>query len=309
MAKPRRERIFIVPRWTGLAYATLLLMVFALGFAFISSSGLTQTLGIALVVAGLVALIQSNENLRGVTIIGCHATPVPVGETPILEITLRNASTRERIGLQVRTGIKWTRALFVRSKSTSWVPVLEGGETASTTLTLPPMRRGRHVVPELWVYSIMPVGLCFAWKSFAKSGEYFVYPRPIGVSLESVGHPGISQGINQGQEGGNEDVSGHRPYEAGDPLTRMDWRVFARTGKVVVRTLEEGSGGEVTLRWEDTRFLTDDEARLEQLSYWIAQCVREGRIFRLELGASRRELSSRNVAACYEALATFGEKP
>ena len=57
MAKPRRERIFIVPRWNGLVFAFALLCVFALGFGFPSTRTLTQVLGIALVVDRLSALM------------------------------------------------------------------------------------------------------------------------------------------------------------------------------------------------------------------------------------------------------------
>lgn len=304
MAKRPRERIFIVPRWPGFVFAFVLLCVFALGFGFPTTRSLTQTLGIALVVAGLVALIQSNENLRGVSISGCRTTPVAAGEEPVLDLTLRNSSDRERIGLHIREGMRWRIAWRTRPRTTAWLPVLEDGQTAVVRLSLSKARRGRYPVPELWVTSVMPMGICFAWKVFAGTGEYFVYPAPRGIPLEGDGRRGT--GTSEGAEGGSEDVSGHRPYEPGDPLSRMDWRVFARSGKVVVRTLEEGSGGEALLRWEDTRFLQDDEARLEQLSYWIAQCVREGRPFRLDLGPYRSDLTSRNVIACYEALATFG---
>ncbi len=302
MARPRRERIFIVPRWAGLAFSFVLFMIFGLGFGFQSAGELTRTLGIALVVAGLVSLIQSNENLRGVAITGCRSTPVAAGDAPVLELTLQNSAKRERIGLLVRKGMRWTLAWRTRPATSAWIPVIQAGEITTVQMALPATKRGRHPVPELWVSSVMPVGLCFAWKVFAGSGEYFVYPTPRGISLEGDGRKG--QGTSDGPDGGSEDVSGHRPYEAGDPLSRMDWRVFARTGKVVVKTLEEGNGGEVALRWEDTRFLQDEEDRLEQLSFWVAQCVREDRTFRLELGA-RRDLNSRNIVACYEALATF----
>ena len=109
--------------------------------------------------------------------------------------------------------------------------------------------------------------------------------------------------------GDQDDVSGHRPYHPGDRLSRLDWRVFARTGELVVRTLEDGGEEEVLLRWTDTRFLKDPERRLEQLSFWMNQCVQEGRPFSLVLGGVGEGLSSANLAACREALAVFEEKP
>jgi len=303
--RPRRERIYLVPRWAGLVLACVILLIFALGFVLPGSRGLTQILGITLVVAAVVALIQTNENLRGVEITGCRSVPVAAGGEAVLELTLRNVSDRERVGLRVRQGLRWISAWRKRTDATAWVPVLEAGETGTARLGIPTGRRGRYEVPPLWVGSVMPMGLCFSWKVFPDCGEYFVYPVPRGLPLENGRTWGKEAGVAMDQ--GGEDVSGHRAYEAGDLLTRMDWRVFARTGKLVVRTLEESGGGEVTLRWADTHFLPEVEARLEQLSFWIAQCRHEGRAFTLLLDGGRGELNSNNVAACHEALATFGE--
>ncbi len=52
MAKRTRERIYIVPRWPGIGFAFVVLLIFAIGFAFIGSRELTHILGISLVVAG-----------------------------------------------------------------------------------------------------------------------------------------------------------------------------------------------------------------------------------------------------------------
>ncbi|PTX93874.1 hypothetical protein DB345_20065 [Spartobacteria bacterium LR76] len=302
MAKRTRERIYIVPRWPGIGFAFVVLLIFAIGFAFVGSRELTHILGISLVVAGLVALIQSNDNVRGLEIIGCRAVPTPAGEVPVLEVSVRNSAVRERIGLHVRRAIPWRKAWRLQPAG-AWLPMLEPGQTLVARLPLDAVTRGVYAIPRLWVCSVMPFGLCFAWKDFGLEGSYFVYPKPRGVSLEerNLG----SDGDLQGAGAGGDDVSGHRPYEAGDPLSRMDWRVFARTGKMVVRTLDEGGSGDVVLRWRDTAFLDDPEARLEQLSGWMTQCVREGRPFLLDLSPHRGEIAGRNLASCQEALATF----
>jgi uncharacterized protein (DUF58 family) len=306
--KRKRERIYIVPSWAAVVFSVVILLVFAVSFVRPGEGGLTRTLGVALVVAGVVALIQGNDNLRGVEITGCRAVPVAAGEDVVLELGLHNGADRERIGLRVRKGARWRTAWWRRAKVSVWVPVLDAGELQTVELVLPPptSRRGRYKVPELWVCSVLPMGLCFAWKVFSDAGEYFVYPAPRGIPLEQAWRDGRMAGALVTAGGDSEDVSGHRSYVAGDLLSRMDWRVFARTGKLVVRTLEEGGGGDVALRWEDTDFLEGVEERLEQLSFWIAQCQAGGRSFTLELKGSGGGLGSRNVTACHEALAMFG---
>jgi uncharacterized protein (DUF58 family) len=208
---------------------------------------------------------------------------------------VRNGADRERIGLMVRTS--WR----TRPRASAWLPVLEPGETATVRLLLPTSHRGRFPVPTLWICSIQPVGLCFAWKVFPQSAVYHVYPEPQGRPLET------ERSVSGQHEEDRDDVSGHRTYNPGDMLSRLDWRVFARTGELVVRTLEEGSGETLALRWKDTHFLESPERRLEQLSCWIDQCVRENRPFVLDLGGSHAPLNNSNLAACREALAIFKE--
>jgi uncharacterized protein (DUF58 family) len=312
MAKARRERIYLVPRWPGVVLGIVtfaLLLVFALGIMTSSNQPIPAALGISLLVAGLVALILTNENLRGVEVAVAQVPPVAAGDPARLELTVRNDSERERIGLEVRPGLRWNTAWKIwkrRESSSADVPLLQPGRNVTVRLPIPATQRGRHPLPEVWVASVIPVGLCFAWKRFAPAGHYIVHPRPLGRPLERVVAGGSGDLAGEASADGHEDVSGHRPYRAGDPLSRMDWRVFARTGEMLVRTLEGDRGcGEAALRWEDTGFLEDVEARLEQLSCWIDQCLREGRPFRLELPGARGDLDSRNPGACLEALATF----
>ena len=232
---------------------------------------------------------------------------MPAGEDSVLEITLRNTSDRERTGLWVRegrSGRDWWRK---RQRAAVWVPVLEANESTVVRLRLPTSRRGRFRVPVLWVSSVMPVGLCFAWKVFAESGEYLVYPKPRGRSLGEVLGAGEEEvGYHEGER--SEDVSGHRPYQPGDILARLDWRIFARTGNLLVRAMEEGGGDEVVLSWKDTEYLHNEESRLEQLSFWVTQCLHDGRRFTLDLGNAHGGLNSDNLVACHEALALFGER-
>lgn len=292
-----RERVFLVFHWSGLIFGLLILVVFGAGFLRRDAAALTQTLGITLIVAGVVALILSNDNLRGIAILSCHAQPVPAGDDCPLEVTVKNFSDRERIGLTVRTG--WR----VRPRASAWIPLLEPGESAVVRLTLPTLRRGRYRAPRLWVCSVRPVGLCFAWKDFPQTATFCVYPVPHGRPL------GDERACGQSGKTDRDDVVGHRPYHPGDLLTRLDWRIFARTGGLLVRTLDDGGTERVLLRWVDTQFLGDPERRLEQLSFWVDQCVQEGRAFTLDLGAGHGRQDGENLVACREALAVFEESP
>ena len=294
-----RERIYIIPQWSGMVFAGVVFAIFVFGYFANGFAGLPQTLVISFVVVGIVALIQTNENLRGIEVVSCHSQPVPAGEDAVLEVLLRNASDRERLALKVRVRTGW------RLVGDARVEVLRPGAGETVRIRIPTTRRGCYPQPPLWVSSDLPFGLCFAWKVFADRGGYVVYPRPVGQPLAA---PAAADGEDGSRaKKGVEDISGHRPYFAGDLLSRLDWRIFARSGKLAVKTFEGNEGLRIRLAWEDTVSLPGTEARLEQLSFWVSECVRNRRAFELHLGSASRHLNESNPAACRIALAAFSQ--
>lgn len=287
------ERIYIVPTWAGAVFAAVVFLVFALGYFIGGFGGPPQVLVVSLLVAGIVAMFQTNENLRGISVVSSHSEPVEAGTDAVLTLAVANASGSERLGLRVRWREGW------KLNGGAVIPVLRAGETASVTLRVPTNCRGRHPAPEICVSSVLPVGLCFAWKLFPSRGFVHVFPRGRSWRRPTAD---VGGGAGRGCEG--EDVGGHRAYAPGDMLSRLDWRVFARTGKPVVRTLEGGGAAREILRWEDTSFLADPEDRLAQLSFWVAESALAGRPFDLHLAGAVS--SERNLAGCRIALATFG---
>lgn len=292
------ERIYIVPTWAGLILGAAAFFIFAAGYSVDGFGGPAQVLVVVLVVAGIVALIRTNENLRGIELTSCRSEPTPAGDDAVLMVAITNFSNRESLGLKVRFRDRWSL------KGTGEIPVLQAGETRTAEVQVPTSRRGRFAIPSVWVSSNLPMGTCFAWKIFADAGKYHVYPRGRSWRQPTTG---VGQDGKDGTKPhvGTEDVSGHRDYAPGDLLARMDWKVYARTGRLAVRTFDTSSAGRTSLRWEDTAFLQNDEDRLEQLSFWISESLRGKHPFELHLG--RRTFSERTISACRIALATFGD--
>ncbi|MEI6492410.1 MAG: DUF58 domain-containing protein, partial [Verrucomicrobiota bacterium] len=200
-------------------------------------------------------------------------------------------------GLRVRLRSGW------RLVGNARIPVLRPGERVTVRLRVPAPRRGCYPHPPLWVSSDLPFGICFAWKILEGGGQIVVYPRPVGQPMAEV-LAGLGEAGNEVRAGADE-ISGHRPYVAGDLLSRLDWRVFAKSGKLAVRTFEADGGCRVKLRWEDTAILGDPETRLEQLSFWISDCVARKKPFQLLIGSPSRQLNETNLNACRAVLAAF----
>ena len=284
-----RERIYIIPTWAGAVFAGAVFLIFAAGYFSEGFGGTPQALVIALLVAGIVVLIQTNDNLRGIQISAERVLPVPAGSGAVVRVLVTNKSPVERLGLKVRVRAGW------KLVGGAAIPVIQAGGAASVELRLPTSRRGIFPLPPIWVSSNLPAGLCFAWKVLQGAGTHAVYPR--GCSWRPL--PGTAEALKSG----GEEIGESRPYVAGDPLSRVDWKVFARRGTLAVRTFED-PGGRLAIRWEDTGFLEDPEDRLEQLSAWVHSAARSGRGFDLHLGGAI--LNERNLDGCRTALAGWG---
>lgn len=285
MKRRPRERIYIVPTLAGAAFAAFLLALFAAGYAVQGLGGPAQILVIALLVAGIVVLFETNDNLRALEAEVQPVAPTEAGTNACLRVAVTNHGTRPRIGLRLRARVGW------RSVGRADIPLLEPGTTVVVELSWPTDARGLQPAPPLWLSSTYPAGLCFAWKSYPGRARIPVYPR--GQSWRELPDGAGRRGAG--------DVTGHRPYIAGDPPARIDWKVLAKSGRLAVRDLE--TAGRLNIAWDETEFLTDPENRLAQMSAWLDECARQGRRFEFHLGAAG--LNERNLDACRIALAAY----
>lgn len=277
-----------MPAPAGAVLAVFILALFVMGYFFQGFGGPAQMLVIALAVAGIVVLIETNENLRGIHLSVARVDPVPAHGEILVRLTLTNLSCRERFGLRVRCRDGFR--LVGRSEPVS--RVAPGGALA-LTISLPAGARGIRPLPDVWVSSTFPAGLCFSWKVFRTGARAVVYPH--GRSWRDL--PGRQQA------GGAGDVGGRKPYTRGDPPARIDWKSYARRERLEIRSPD--SLPAMHIRWEDTAFLGDTESRLEQLSAWIDACQRERLRFQFSLGTEHGDELS--IPACRTALAGFRE--
>lgn len=120
---------------------------------------------------------------------------------------------------------------------------LQRAEGGTVTMTLTPLRRGLVRLNDLRVLLPDPLGLfqrCV--KVAAASATLVVLPRryalpcfelPGGARCESGGESVARE------SGGGGEFTGLRDYQSGDPLRLVHWPTWARTGRPVVKELED----------------------------------------------------------------------
>jgi uncharacterized protein (DUF58 family) len=289
-----RNSPFIVFSWSGVVLILFVIVVFFLS-RYRSSNANLWVFGVALIVVGVLAMIQTNENMRSVALELLPTKAVPEGDEIVVAVRLANSSPQMRYAFSV--------AFQSARKRCRREPSVGARAEVESSLTLPPQKRGVVPIPPMLVWSFFPFGLCLAWKRLREERYAIVYPKPEGVPLSHHPMAGERQLAANGLAG-IDDVTGLRRYQYGDSPNAIDWRLFARRGTLFVRSRDGGEGGEFELDWEQTRALEETELRLRQLSRWIHDCRRLGIPFRLQLPGFAT-MTHRNLEQCFEALARF----
>lgn len=114
-----------------------------------------------------------------------------------------------------------------------------------TKYSFRPTRRGRYVWSQLTAVSSDALGLVSQSKTYSvEPAELTVYPTPLAVNIQFTPQGGWGQSeLESGRATGSGlETRGIRSYNPGDPIKHIHWASTARTGNVMVKEFESGSG-------------------------------------------------------------------
>jgi uncharacterized protein (DUF58 family) len=261
------DRPGILPTVYGFAFFTLIVDVFALGF--FRNSGPYHTVGLTLIVLGMVAMIQTNSNMDNVTAEVIQSEPGEETGTACVTVVVRNAQlpARFNISLQTLKKFKLLNTAFIQELKTS----------GSVRLEIQCPRRGVYPLQRIKVQSQGYYGLFSAWKWIFTNAKLIVYPKPEGQQPLPAADEGERFRYLTG-----EDFVGHRLYQPGASLKQVDWKAYARGQPLLLKEFGSRGDGALHLRYQDV-LVKETEARLRQLSSWIFACASQNRPYSLEL--------------------------
>lgn len=271
----------------------VLVAIVALALAAVNYESNTAWLMACLVAAlGLVSILHTRRNLRGVSMRPQVIAPVFAGDPISIPVDVATGNTAV-YAVQVIVGASQTSTMGVAAEATQHLLLLHPG-----------LARGRHRLAAPELRSGFPLGLVQARLRSAATVDVVVYPRPSGRALGEAATVGASTGDGLGGLDGG-DFAGHRRWQPGDNQRRVDWRALARGRPLLVKQFA-GSSAECVLDWDATD--GDDETRLSQLARWVLDADAMG--WRYGLRLPRRSLTPAiggdHRHQCLEALATFG---
>ena len=115
---------------------------------------------------------------------------------------------------------------------------LDAGESLRLTYTVEGVRGSQHL-PDVWVTGGETLDL-FPWRIRLASDDHLLvvpsYPHVQRVNVRPLRTMGFTGPIPSRQSGSGVDFFGVRPYQTGDPLRRVNWRLTARHGDVPFTT-------------------------------------------------------------------------
>ncbi|MFT3848578.1 MAG: DUF58 domain-containing protein [Propionivibrio sp.] len=287
MTKKRTPRSTLCPTRAGVCWLVAVLGLLATAINY--GNNLIFAMAFVMLSLWLQSAWLCRRNLRGLR---WHpAAPVPVFAGERLAVG----------GVVVETGGYRRHALQLAAGHEISLPAtLAPASDARLSALVATARRGVTVVGPLAIISTYPFGL---WRQRAPQAamEALVYPAPAGEAPLPTTAP-----VPAHRSFAADNYQGVRRYAPGDPTRRINWRVFGRTGELMVNQFDGAAGGEALwLRWEQTP--GEAEERLSQLAAWIVEAQRDGLDYGLQLGRLQfpPQHGAEHQAACLSALARF----
>lgn len=173
-----------------------------------------------------------------------YAPPaVKVGEQVTVEIVVWSERELKRPLITIRDHLP--SRLIVKNRTHSLPVAPSYDQPIRTKYSFIPTRRGRYTWERLTAIGTDALGLVSLEKSYHTDVvELEVYPTPLPVNAEI--RPLLGWGasdLDSGRtHGSGLDPKGIREFSFGDPIRYIHWRSTAKTGKVMVKEFETGSG-------------------------------------------------------------------
>ena len=230
------KQIYILPTRFGLIFAVMLIAML------VGSNNYGINLGYMLTFIlsgiGFSAMLQTWRNLVNLEITPGIVEPVYCGETAIFQVHCHNRRPSNRSAIQLMIGEHHTVFDLLQNQS---VKV----ECPMTALS-----RG-YLIPGRWTAtSYFPLSMFYAWAYFETSQKCLVYPKPVSgeIPLDQIFKSDNRNGIENDD---NIDFFGHRKYQPGDSLKRLDWKALARGRGYLIKHFTRNVDDDIWLNWSE----------------------------------------------------------
>jgi uncharacterized protein (DUF58 family) len=305
-----RRRVYILPTRAGILFAAAMLMMLVGSINYLLQLGFLLTFLVTSM--ALVAMYHTHRNLARLTLTAHRAENVFAGDLATFEITVHNPTPEARYALEFEPLQSAHPLLEVVGPDLPVQPITDADIPASGSravrVAVSTRVRGRLPCPRLRVETRFPFGLWQAWSYYTPPLTAIVYPTPEHDAPEL---PTVAGGDAEQETGlavAGDEFAGVRPYQAGDPLKRVAWRLASRSDELTVKLFEGYAQGEVVLDLGVVDASLNIEQKLARLTRWVLMAEAAQVRYGLSLPGQRIDfgLGAEQRDRCLTALALYG---
>ena len=283
---------YILPTGHGVFFALVLYAMLMGSMNYSNSMGFMLTFLLGSM--ALIGMLYTYRNLTALRLIAGHPKAVFAGDTAEFPIYLQTVNAHPAFRI----------AAGPHRKDLHTVDVTGNGSNR-VNIKVPANKRGWLELEPVRVQTSFPLGWFRAWSWVAVESRVLVYPQPAGHS-RLPHNSAAGSGRRQSQTVGNDDFSGTRRYQPGDPPAHIAWKALAKGHEVLTKQFSEESGEELWLDWNNLPGLTTEQ-RLSQLCQWVLNLHQQGKRYGLRIPGTeiKPNIGEQQRKACLEALALF----
>ena len=293
VVKLEQRSTYILPTKAGLLFFVIILLMMVGATNYQNNLAFLLTFLISSI--GLVSIISTFKNLQGLTFKLGSVESVCVGDK--LQLTIYVSSSAGHAHHSISAGFS-KQQLFYRD-----INPLEGNYFL---LPIKVSHRGWYYIPRIITTSKYPFGFFRVWSWFKFSTPVLIYPQPIEPPIDG----GLGMSDEESGENkilGNDDLYGLKNYQAGDPLSRIDWKALARERGMLVKEFVSYQSQDLVFNWNDFAAV-NDELKLSYLCFLVNEAGKNNFEYSLRLPNQTINKSSGKLHQenCLKALALYG---
>ena len=288
-----RRRVYIVPTGLGFTYAAMLFAMLLAGLNY--GNNLALILTFVLTATGWVAMHECHRNLLGLRITTGAVQPPFAGQPAGFAYQLSDADGRSRYDLCLTAADAAGATVSVAALC-----------AVAVTVQVPTHVRGKVGIERLKIESRFPLGFCRAWSWLHVEQDCVVYPQPSRASVPPAGAADSEGDGPSRPQRGDDDWNGLRTYQAGDPVRRIAWKAYARSGTLLVKELDRDAAVPLMFDWDAIEGAGTEE-RISRLTRLVVDAAARGDAYGLRLPDAALGLGrgSTHRHQCLALLATF----
>ena len=306
------RRIYILPTREGVLFSIMIFLL--LSGAMNYNNSLLFFFTFLLAGIGIITMYHTHNNLLHAAICATESAVVFAGDDLVvpIQVSLKNGQTNARYNLVLElSDTKSRNSKKVKNKVTSDNSFqqqffdLDPTEKQIINFYIATSKRGYLKPPNLILYSRYPLGLLRAWSNLLLEQQYLVYPKPLPkVELSNIKFSSEDGAGDQGK--GHDEFMELREKTPSDAYTHVHWKVYARSGNMLVKQFGGAAAENVKLKWSDFPQY-DIEKRLSLFTRILLEAYEQQQIFSLELPNEFIPLGggNKNLHRCLKALALF----